>query len=78
MAAMIWLRNVIIVEGRIKDFARQFRNGLKQVGTRYDADKLICAHNRQPLDVMAPSDARLLAVGNEQKGYDFKRRPCLG
>src|ERR1700694_2791770 len=45
--------NVIIVGSRIRDVARQFRNGLKQIGARYDSDKLISAHDWQTLDVIA-------------------------
>src|SRR6478752_6314844 len=44
--------NVVVVGSWVRDFARQFRNDLKQVGARYDADKLICTHNGEPLDVM--------------------------
>src|ERR1700691_4505917 len=46
------ISNVIVVGSRIRNVAREFRNGLKQIGARYDSDKLIPAHHWQPLDII--------------------------
>jgi hypothetical protein len=40
--------NVIVVGRRIRDVAREFRNNLKEIGSRYDPDP----HDRQTLDVI--------------------------
>ena len=44
--------NVVVVGGRIGDVAGEARDRLQQVGARHDADELVAAHHRQPLDVV--------------------------
>jgi hypothetical protein len=44
--------NMIVIGSRIRDLSCEFCNSLKQIGARYDSDKLISAHDRQTLDVL--------------------------
>jgi hypothetical protein len=44
--------NVIADGSRIGDVAREFLNHLKQIGSGYDPNKLISAHDRQTLDII--------------------------
>ena len=48
---MIWL-HMIVIGSRIRDLSREFCNSLKEIGARYDPDKLISANDRQTLDVV--------------------------
>ena len=43
---------MIVIGSRIRDLSCEFCNSLKQIGARYDSDKLISAHDRQTLDVL--------------------------
>ena len=43
---------MVVVGGRIGDLAGKARYRLQQVGARHDADDLVAARHRQPLDVV--------------------------
>jgi hypothetical protein len=43
---------MIVIGSQIRDLSCEFCNSLKQIGARYDSDKLISAHDRQTLDVL--------------------------
>ena len=44
--------NVVVICGRIGNFAGEACDRLQQIGARYDADDLVAAHHRQALDVV--------------------------
>src|ERR1700738_938213 len=45
--------NMIVIGSRIRALACEFCNSLKEIGARYDPDKLISALDRQTLEVVA-------------------------
>jgi hypothetical protein len=77
--------NVIVVESRIGDVEREFRNRLKKIGSRYDPNKLISAHDRETLDIIVfhkpaclNQIKRRLRVMNARRPRVPQKRTSLG
>src|SRR4051794_27904348 len=44
--------NMIVVGGRIGNFAGEARDRLQEIGARHDADELLAPHDRKPLELV--------------------------